>query len=568
MFCEVLILKKKNQMTYKEAEKIKSQLEKQVKPSKKLISYVHDVLMKEQHLLIQYKVEKKRYGYCTHCGKSFGLDFGLERTHLHEYDLILESRQNENVICPVCGYQLTKKYSGISRKDRYAEVADFRVHKQTGALIIFLYYFTYRFDRPNIELTNLKPEFRCYNICYFEPHKHFYLLNGWGGSHVYLENKYASQLMFKKSHLPIDDAEDYRQENGQGIYCYNFENALTNSNMKYSCAEQFLGNDKTEALIPYLCFYSEYPELVENLMKQNLSNLVDAYLINNQSSFGVIDFHKSQPAQALRIGKDGLRLYRKVGYAHPSYVFTDIRTIQLMKFDNAAMTEDNFSKYDDFIYVEKEYKKFRNFVSPLKAMRYIERQEWLCRCQHCFSIHDFGNFQDTYKDYCQQCKQLGYDLNDKTYAMPDNLFQAHQQLTNILNQRKVEEENRKNKEKLKAFKKRLDKLKETYCFSDGNLLIRPAESYKDLHKEGTTLKHCVYTNYRERHISGETTILFIRKVIEPNKPFYTLEFKNNVVVQCRGKCNCGTTDEVQEFIEKWLAYIRQNKKKKAKKEVA
>lgn len=562
-------MKKKNQITYKEAEKIKSQLEKRIKPSEKLISYVHDVLMKEQHLLIQYKVGKKRYGYCTHCGKSFGLDFGLERTHLPEYDLILEARQNDNVTCPVCGYQLTKKYSGIPRKDRYAEVADFRVHKQTGALIIFLYYFTYRFDRPNIELTNLKPDFRCYNICYFEPHKHFYLLNGWGGNHVYLKNKYASQLMFKKSNSPIYNAEDYHQETGQGIYCYNFENALKNCNMKYSCAEQFLGNDKIEALIPYLCFYSEYPELVENLMKQNLSNVVEAYLWHHQNSFGVINFHKSQPAQALGIGKDGLRFYKKMVRSHGS-VFLDIKVIQLMKFDNAAMTDDNFSKYDDFLYVEKEYKKIRNFVSPLKAMRYIQKQEALCYCRHNFTVpvHRFGNFQEHYKDYCQQCKQLGYDLNDKIYAMPDNLFQAHQQLTNILNQREVEEENRKNKEKLKKFEKRLDKLKETYCFSDGYFFIRPAESYKDLHTEGTTLKHCVYSNYREEHISGKTTILFIRKVSEPDKPFYTMEYKNNVIVQCRGKCNCGTTEEVKQFIDKWLAYVKQNKKKKAKKEVA
>ena len=119
---------------------------------------------------------------------------------------------------------------------------------------------------------------------------------------------------------------------------------------------------------------------------------------------------------------------------------------------------------------------------------------------------------------------------------------------------------------MKKLKKRLTKLKEKYFFTDGNLLIRPAESYKDLQKEGTALHHCVYSVYRDRYINGETDILFIRRVSEPDKPFYTMEYKNGNVVQCRTAYNGGTTDEVKAFISKWKAFLKSNTKKK--KEVA
>ena len=41
----------------------------------------------------------------------------------------------------------------------------------------------------------------------------------------------------------------------------------------------------------------------------------------------------------------------------------------------------------------------------------------------------------------------------------------------------------------------------------------------------------------------------MRKEKEPDKPYYTLEFKNNRIVQCRGSHNCGMTPEVEAFVK-------------------
>ncbi|MDE7376690.1 MAG: PcfJ domain-containing protein, partial [Muribaculaceae bacterium] len=57
---------------------------------------------------------------------------------------------------------------------------------------------------------------------------------------------------------------------------------------------------------------------------------------------------------------------------------------------------------------------------------------------------------------------------------------------------------------------------------------------------------------------GGTAIFFIRRTVEPGKPYYTLELdeKALTVRQNRGLRNCGKTPEVQAFEEMWLAWVR------------
>ena len=104
------------------------------------------------------------------------------------------------------------------------------------------------------------------------------------------------------------------------------------------------------------------------------------------------------------------------------------------------------------------------------------------------------------------------------------------------------------------FEKRLKMLKRRFCFEYGGLLIRPAESFEELEIEGHTLHHCVST-YAEKHFKGQTTIFFIRRKDEPSSPYYTLEYHDGRVIQCRTVYNGAQTDEVKAFIAEWEKYI-------------
>ena len=81
----------------------------------------------------------------------------------------------------------------------------------------------------------------------------------------------------------------------------------------------------------------------------------------------------------------------------------------------------------------------------------------------------------------------------------------------------------------------------------GSLFIRLPREIEELKAEGEVLHHCVGT-YSEKVRKGETMIFFIRLVAEPEKPFYTLEWKGKVA-QCRGFKNCDMTPEVKAFVD-------------------
>lgn len=64
---------------------------------------------------------------------------------------------------------------------------------------------------------------------------------------------------------------------------------------------------------------------------------------------------------------------------------------------------------------------------------------------------------------------------------------------------------------------------------------------------------------------GETMIFFIRKKEEPDKPYYTLEWRGKVI-QCRGSHNCDMTSEVRAFVqifqEKMMEYESKPKRQR------
>lgn len=542
---------KKNLLTDKEAEQILKRLKKSAKPSERLKKHVHNVLLKDAHILFQYKNGNTRYGYCTGCGKDFVIEIKVMQTYTDNDVDVLTARHNEKVTCPCCGRTVTKRYAGYSRKDMYANAAEFKVDK-SGALIVYVYRFTYRFsDNFRNEL-----DWHCWQIGYFDLHKYFHLLySWWNNSHAYTGDRYTNEILFtneQKVELPFDYS--------QSIKCFELQKAVEKSNLKYACLDKYMNRNSVKDMFRYLKFYCSYPEITEKLMKEGYEDDIMQYLFGNLG--GCFNVRAKNVPAFFKLDKAHLKTLHE--YKH-YYGRDEIRAMQYMQNNRMKLT------YGVFNFISSNYRnidlirRLQDFMGMQKLIKYVEKQGALCVCQHYYGTIEYSFFSN-YKDYISQCEQLEYDLTDKNIAVPMNLFQAHQQLTDLLNAQKLEAEKKAQAEKMKKLKKRLTKLKEKYFFTDGNLLIRPAESYKDLQKEGTALHHCVYSVYRDRYINGETDILFIRRVSEPDNPFYTMEYKNGNVVQCRTAYNGGMTDEVKAFISKWKAFLKSNTKKK--KEVA
>lgn len=167
-----------------------------------------------------------------------------------------------------------------------------------------------------------------------------------------------------------------------------------------------------------------------------------------------------------------------------------------------------------------------------------------------------------YRDYLQECEQLHLDLHDKEILFPKDLTAAH---SRTMEQVKFE----KNKADQEKFQKAVEKL-EKFAWSEGEFFIRPAREQMELTAEGKALHHCV-GGYIKRMAEGETAIFFLRKVSEPDKPFYTLELQKKRVIQCRTEHNASydRKPDVKNFVDMWMEKIvKKGGKKKAKEAAA
>ena len=166
-----------------------------------------------------------------------------------------------------------------------------------------------------------------------------------------------------------------------------------------------------------------------------------------------------------------------------------------------------------------------------------------------------------YRDYLQECEQLHIDLHDKEILFPKDLTAAHNR---TMEQVKFE----RNKADQEKFQKAVEKL-ENFAWSEGEFFIRPAREQMELMAEGKTLHHCV-GGYIKRMAEGETAIFFLRKVSEPDKPFYTLELQKKRVIQCRTEHNASydRNPDVKNFVDMWMEKIVKSGGKKKAKEAA
>lgn len=140
-----------------------------------------------------------------------------------------------------------------------------------------------------------------------------------------------------------------------------------------------------------------------------------------------------------------------------------------------------------------------------------------------------------------------------------DVVRLHDGITNLYNAMRTEILDANNKEKEEKMKKLDEKRKKVFETEDNEFLIRLPIKLSEIVEEGSKLSHCV-GGYTDRHASGSTTILFLRKKSEADKPFYTIECHGDpkmgfTVSQIHGQGNkwLGNNPEVVPFVLRWLS---------------
>lgn len=145
-----------------------------------------------------------------------------------------------------------------------------------------------------------------------------------------------------------------------------------------------------------------------------------------------------------------------------------------------------------------------------------------------------------------------------------------------LQDKKATEEKRREEERVKreaeVMKKLLDEmLKENagidnagidnaFLIKGKGLILRVPRDAQEIKNEGAALHHCVGT-YVNRVAKGQTHIFFVRRVEEPDTPYFTMEYNKGRVIQCRGSHNCEMPQSVKTFVAAFEKLMKEREEK-------
>ena len=115
------------------------------------------------------------------------------------------------------------------------------------------------------------------------------------------------------------------------------------------------------------------------------------------------------------------------------------------------------------------------------------------------------------------------------------------------------------REKNKILRKVVEEVKSDYEARSNTFVIVWPRSKADFTKEGQLQHNCV-GGYFDRCAKGDTTVFFLRKKEEPEKPLCTVEFNEGKLVQCRTKYNGQAPEDVMKYMKKIEEHYKRQRK--------
>ena len=169
-----------------------------------------------------------------------------------------------------------------------------------------------------------------------------------------------------------------------------------------------------------------------------------------------------------------------------------------------------------------------------------------------------------YLDYLKMLREMGIEPEGDAMLVPKDFFGMHQHTCELYNQFREEQRRLQRAERDRAQREREKRMEAEFNRRDvfdmtlAGYTFHVPSRVAELIYEGKKLHHCV-SSYTERHLKGQTMIVFVRPASKPNTPLYTLEVKLGQIIQFRGKYNNDVPEEVWDVAKKWLQVTKQVK---------
>ena len=203
-------------------------------------------------------------------------------------------------------------------------------------------------------------------------------------------------------------------------------------------------------------------------------------------------------------------------------------------------------------------------MTVTQVMNYLKRQQ-----RESYQGKAASVVISQWEDYLKMCKELKKDLKDEMVYKPRELKRRHQEAVKEIEVRRAELQAEAYSAKYGEAEAVLSQIKEKFEYvGEGFCIIVPVKIV-DIVKEGNALHHCAGATdrYFDRIKQNETYICFLRKLSDPETPFYTIEVEpGGTIRQHRGMFDEEPEIEVvKPFLREWQKEIKRRMKARDRK---
>lgn len=309
------------------------------------------------------------------------------------------------------------------------------------------------------------------------------------------------------------------------IILLNFD-CISNTNLKYSCTEDFLNKFTIQGVLKWLNIYVRHNN-AEYLIKGGFENIAKMLIEGNlgmreirwkeNNLLKMLGCRKCDIEYFSEFSATEIDLYRSVLKENPNMQNAGEFTEKLIKLNGSIVDE-----------VHGYGISFKDIV------KYGKNRERML----------------LWRDYLSLCNRLPGVIQE---LMPPHLEQAHDRAN-------AQVEYYTNRYEAELIEKKSETLKPLLMNTETLTMLAP-RSGEEIISEGRILKHCV-GGYVHRHAKGDTIILFIRHKDEPLTPYFTIEVdpKTLKIMQCHGyknerESNRKKPPEIVEFEKQYQKFL-------------
>lgn len=333
------------------------------------------------------------------------------------------------------------------------------------------------------------------------------------------------------------------------------------SEFRYCGVEKVGLSDEVTRTLTACCFY---PRQIEFLMKCGMEDAVKDLVTHGRKNAAAIHWDAETPAEFLGVKPRELRMLQEAN----TYSWVRIEALGLYRRQKGKSTLEDCLRFAQIRMDGNKQKMLlkrmrEHGVSIGKLLQYMEK--------HCLGKRTIRSALDAYVDYLLAAEGVRLDLNNLIFLMPRDFEEKHDQVTAAWSAVLAERRREERRKKLEKFRGRVKSLARKYTYTDGEMLVRPAVNAEEIVREGELLCHCV-GGYADWHISGATTILFLRRRSAPGKPLCTIEVSGGTIRQIHGwddeRSACKDNPNREDprkiygaFLDEWLAWLEGGSKR-------